>query len=113
MTRIKAAVCHEFGKPLHVEDIDLRAPENEEIEVTLGAVAICHSDISFANGDWGGFLPAVYGHEAAGRVSAVGDNVRGLNVGDHVVVTLIRACWTLFQLFRGRANHLRNSCGWR
>ena len=92
MTRIKAAVCHEFGKPLHVEDIDLRAPENEEIEVTLGAVAICHSDISFANGDWGGFLPAVYGHEAAGRVSAVGDNVRGLNVGDHVVVTLIRAC---------------------
>ena len=92
MTRIKAAVCHEFGKPLHVEDIDLRAPENDEIEVTLGAVAICHSDISFANGDWGGFLPAVYGHEAAGRVSAVGNNVRGLNVGDHVVVTLIRAC---------------------
>ena len=41
MTRIKAAVCHEFGKPLHVEDIDLRAPENDEIEVTLGAVAIC------------------------------------------------------------------------
>ena len=37
MSRIKAAVCHEFGKPLHVEDIDLRAPENEEIEVTLGA----------------------------------------------------------------------------
>ena len=92
MSRIKAAVCHEFGKPLHVEDIDLRAPENDEIEVTLGAVAICHSDISFANGDWGGFLPAVYGHEAAGRVTAVGDNVRGLNIGDHVVVTLIRAC---------------------
>ena len=92
MTRIKAAVCHEFGKPLHVEDIDLRAPENEEIEVTLGAVAICHSDISFANGDWGGFLPAVYGHEAAGRVTAVGDNVRGLDIDDHVVVTLIRAC---------------------
>ena len=92
MTRIKAAVCHEFRKPLHVEDIDLRQPEKDEIEVTLGAVAICHSDISFANGDWGGFLPAVYGHEAAGRISAVGDNVRGLEIGDHVVVTLIRAC---------------------
>ena len=92
MSRIKAAVCHEFGTPLRVEDINLRAPENDEIEVTLGAVAICHSDISFANGDWGGFLPAVYGHEAAGRVTALGDNVRGLNIGDHVVVTLIRAC---------------------
>jgi S-(hydroxymethyl)glutathione dehydrogenase/alcohol dehydrogenase len=92
MSRISAAVCHEFGKPLSVEDIDLRPPENDEIEVTLGAVAICHSDISFANGDWGGFLPAVYGHEAAGRVTALGNNVRGLNIGDHVVVTLIRAC---------------------
>lgn len=92
MSRIKAAVCHEFGTPLRVEDINLRAPENDEIEVTLGAVAICHSDISFANGDWGGFLPAVYGHEAAGRVTAVGNNVRGLDLGDHVVVTLIRAC---------------------
>ena len=92
MSRISAAVCHVFGKPLSVEDIDLRPPENDEIEVTLGAVAICHSDISFANGDWGGFLPAVYGHEAAGRVTALGNNVRGLNIGDHVVVTLIRAC---------------------
>jgi len=92
MSRISAAVCHEFGKPLSVEDIDLRPPENDEIEVTLGAVAICHSDISFANGDWGGFLPAVYGHEAAGRVTALGNNVRGINIGDHVVVTLIRAC---------------------
>ena len=92
MSRISAAVCHQFGKPLSVEDIDLRPPENDEIEVTLGAVAICHSDISFANGDWGGFLPAVYGHEAAGRVTALGNNVRGLNIGDHVVVTLIRAC---------------------
>lgn len=92
MSRIKAAVCHEFGKSLSVEDIDLRAPENDEIEVTLGAVAICHSDISYAQGDWGGFLPAVYGHEAAGRVTAMGENVRGLALGDHVVVTLIRAC---------------------
>ena len=93
MSRIKAAVCHEFGKPLRVEDIDLRAPENDEIEVTLGAVAICHSDISFANGDWGGFLPAVYGHEAAGRVTApLGIMCAVWNIGDHVVVTLIRAC---------------------
>ena len=92
MTRIKAAVCHEFGKPLHVEDIDLRAPENEEIEVTLGAVAICHSDISFANGDWGGFLPAVYGHEAAGVITAVGPAAGDFAIGDPVVVTLIRAC---------------------
>lgn len=89
---IKAAVAHEFGAPLVIEEVQLRAPEGSEVEVTLDAVAICHSDISFADGAWGGTLPAVYGHEAAGRVSAVGPNVRGLHAGDSVVVTLIRAC---------------------
>ncbi len=92
MQTIKAAICHEFGQPMSVEDIHLRTPERGEVEVTLEAVAICHSDISYAEGAWGGTLPAVYGHEAAGRVTALGDGVRGLNIGDPVVVTLIRSC---------------------
>ena len=92
MTTIKAAVCHAFGEPLVVEDVHLRAPEAGEIEVTLDAVAICHSDISYAEGAWGGSLPAVYGHEAAGRITGVGQGVTGLAEGDPVVVTLIRAC---------------------
>ena len=90
MQKIKAAVAHEFGAPLVIEEVQLRAPEGTEVEVTLDAVAICHSDITFASGAWGGSLPAVYGHEAAGRVSAVGDRVRGVSIGDSVVVTLIR-----------------------
>ncbi|WP_371223268.1 zinc-binding dehydrogenase [Roseovarius sp. 2305UL8-3] len=92
MTTIKAAVCHAFGTPLSVEPVELRAPQMGEIEVDLHAVAICHSDITFADGGWGGSLPAVYGHEAAGKVSALGEGVTGLSVGDPVVVTLIRAC---------------------
>ncbi len=94
MPHIKAAVAHAFGEPLVVEDVDLRAPQGSEVEVTLDAVAICHSDISYAAGAWGGSLPAVYGHEAAGRISATGPNVRGLQTGDSVIVTLIRACGT-------------------
>jgi len=63
-----------------------------EVQVDLDACAICHSDISYADGAWGGSLPAVYGHEAAGIVSAVGAGVRDVKVGDSVIVTLIRAC---------------------
>ncbi|MEJ6397065.1 Zn-dependent alcohol dehydrogenase [Yoonia sp. 208BN28-4] len=92
MPTIKAAVCHNFGDPLVIEDVDLRAPIAGEVAVKLKACAICHSDISYADGAWGGSLPAVYGHEAAGHVTAVGDGVQGLAVGDAVVVTLIRAC---------------------
>ena len=82
MQMIKAAVCHAFGTPLTIEEVRLRAPEMGEVEVKLDAVAICHSDISFAEGAWGGTLPAVYGHEAAGRVTAVGAGVAGLAVGE-------------------------------
>lgn len=92
MSTIKAAVCHAFEEPLRIEVVSLRAPEGSEVEVTLGAVAICHSDIAYAAGAWGGTLPAVYGHEAAGTISQVGSSVSGLAVGDRVVVTLIRAC---------------------
>lgn len=94
MTRIKAAVCHAFNAPLVIEEVDLRAPAAGEVEVIVDAVAICHSDISYWQGGFGGTLPAVYGHEAAGRVAAVGAGVKGFETGDHVAVTLIRACGT-------------------
>lgn len=101
MTTIKAAVCHAFGAPLSIEEVRLRAPEAGEVEVTLDAVAICHSDISYADGAWGGSLPAVYGHEAAGRVTGAGSGV-AIPVGTSVVVTLIRACGTCPNCATGR-----------
>jgi len=92
MPRIQAAVCHAFNEPLVIEEIDLATPGPGAVEVTLDAVAICMSDVSYAEGAWGGALPAVYGHEAAGRVTALGEGVHGLAPGDPVVVTMIRAC---------------------
>ncbi len=102
MARIRAAVCRDFGAPLVIEELELRGPVAGEVEVTLDAVAICHSDISYAEGGWGGVLPAVYGHEAAGKVTALGPGVAGLSVGDNVVVTLIRACGTCLSCQTGR-----------
>lgn len=94
MAKIKAAVCHAFGTPLEVQEVELRAPNAGEVEVTLEACAVCFSDISFMDGGWGGTLPAVFGHEAAGRITAVGAEVRGYAVGQAVLVTLIRSCGT-------------------
>jgi S-(hydroxymethyl)glutathione dehydrogenase/alcohol dehydrogenase len=89
---MRAAVCRAFGQPLTIEEITCDPPGPGEIEVKLAACAICHSDILYAEGAWGGELPAVYGHEAAGVISRVGTGVLDLSPGDHVVVTLIRAC---------------------
>jgi S-(hydroxymethyl)glutathione dehydrogenase / alcohol dehydrogenase len=87
-----AAVCRAFGQPLVVEQIEIAEPGPGEILVKLAACAICHSDIYYADGAWGGDLPAVYGHEASGIVERVGPGVGHVKPGDHVVVTLIRSC---------------------
>ena len=89
---MKAAVCRAFGEPLSIEDINLAPPQADQIEVQIKACAVCHSDIFYADGEWGGALPAVYGHEAAGIVKTVGANVTEFAVGDHLCVTLIRSC---------------------
>ena len=89
---MKAAVCREFRQPLVIEEVTLAPPGPGEVRVRLAACAICHSDVIFADGGWGGRLPAVYGHEAAGVVEETGAGVADVAVGDHVVVTLIRSC---------------------
>lgn len=89
---MKAAVCRKFGDPLVIEEVAIASPGPGEILVKLAACAICHSDIIFIDGGWGGDLPAVYGHEASGVVQSIGDGVHNITPGDHVVVTLIRSC---------------------
>ncbi|WP_298435730.1 alcohol dehydrogenase catalytic domain-containing protein [uncultured Jannaschia sp.] len=92
MRDVKAAVCREFGAPLAIETVTLPDPGFGEVLVEIEAVAICHSDITFIDGGWGGDLPAIYGHEAVGRVAEVGVGVRDLAPGARVLVTLIRSC---------------------
>jgi S-(hydroxymethyl)glutathione dehydrogenase / alcohol dehydrogenase len=90
--KTKAAVCRAFGAPLVTETVELAEPGAGEVLIRTAACAICHSDIFYVEGAWGGELPAVYGHEAAGVIEAVGEGVTRLKVGDHVVATLIRNC---------------------
>lgn len=94
MPRIRAAVAHTFGEPFRIETVELAAPGERQVEVSLEACAICHSDITYASGAWGGALPAIYGHEAAGKITGLGDGVTGYALGDRVLVTLIRSCGT-------------------
>jgi S-(hydroxymethyl)glutathione dehydrogenase / alcohol dehydrogenase len=93
---VKAAVCRAFGAPLEIEELELDAPDVGEVRVNVAATAICHSDIAFAEGAWGGELPAVYGHEAAGIVREVGPGVERVRPGDRVVVGLMRSCGRCF-----------------
>jgi S-(hydroxymethyl)glutathione dehydrogenase/alcohol dehydrogenase len=92
VTATTAAVCRSFGRPLLLETVQLHEPGPGEVQVQVAACAICHTDLTLVSGAWGGELPAVYGHEAAGVVEALGPAVVGVSTGDHVVVTLVRSC---------------------
>jgi S-(hydroxymethyl)glutathione dehydrogenase/alcohol dehydrogenase len=94
MPCIEAAACHLFGEPFVIEDIEICTPIDGEVEVNLAACPICHSDIIKARDYWVGSLRAVYGHETAGTVTAIGLNAEGVRISDKVVVTLIRSCGT-------------------
>jgi S-(hydroxymethyl)glutathione dehydrogenase/alcohol dehydrogenase len=98
---MKAAVCYEFGKPLAVEEVKIDPPQAGEVKVRLAATAICHSDIHFLNGDWGGKTPVVAGHEAAGVVEEIGEGVTLVKPGDYVVVSLLVACGRCFNCVTG------------
>ena len=98
---MKAAVCYEFGKPLVVEDVEIDPPQRGEVEVRIAATAICHTDILLVRGEGGARAPLIAGHEAAGVVEEVGENVTTKEPGDRVVVSLLRSCGRCFYCTTG------------
>jgi S-(hydroxymethyl)glutathione dehydrogenase/alcohol dehydrogenase len=98
---MKAAVCFEHNKPLILTEVNIKPPAGKQVKVKVAACAICHSDIHYMEGAWQGQLPAIFGHEAAGVVEQVGDEVSTLKVGDRVIVTLIRSCGNCFYCDQG------------
>ena len=89
---MRAAICREFNAPLSLENVSISEAKGHEIKVRIEACAICHSDISYLKGYWGGTPPIVFGHEAAGVITETGEDTSGFKVGDRVIVTLMRSC---------------------
>jgi alcohol/geraniol dehydrogenase (NADP+) len=74
-------------QPMALESVDLALLGGEEVEVAVEHCGLCHSDLSVFNNDWGiSQYPAILGHEVVGRVTAVGPNAKGLQVGQRVGV---------------------------
>jgi aryl-alcohol dehydrogenase len=84
---MKAAVVRQAGKPLAIEQVTLGAPRKDEVLVRVVACGVCHTDIVVRNQEMSSPLPAVFGHEGAGVVEAVGEDVTSVAPGDHVVMS--------------------------
>lgn len=89
--RTTVAVVNSQGADFSLEEVELSDPQADEVLVKIVATGLCHTDIHLK-----GFLPEemfpnVFGHEGAGIVEAVGTDVTGIEVGDHVVLSF-RSC---------------------
>jgi aryl-alcohol dehydrogenase len=84
--RATCAVVREPGGPFLVEEVSLEGPRPDEVLVEVVSAGLCHTDL-LVRDDRPAVLPAVLGHEGAGRVVEVGGEVRGLAPGDPVVLS--------------------------
>ena len=91
--KTKAAVAFEAGKPLEIVELDLAGPRAGEVLVELHATGVCHTDAFTLSGDDPeGLFPCVLGHEGAGVVVEVGEGVKSLAPGDHVIPLYTPEC---------------------
>ena len=126
---IRAATIRQKGGPFRIEKLTLDEPRPEEVLVRIVATGMCHTDMVARDQLYDVPLPIVLGHEGAGVVERVGDNVKKVAAGDHVVLTYMwcghcRPCLhgdlTYCQNFlcaefwrrQGRRQQFHSRCAW-
>ena len=92
VTARSETTCHAWvarapKQPMTLETLDLGPIGPEDVEVAVEHCGLCHSDLSVLNNEWGiSQYPAILGHEVVGRVTALGQNAKGIEIGQRVGV---------------------------
>jgi S-(hydroxymethyl)glutathione dehydrogenase / alcohol dehydrogenase len=104
--RVRAAVLAGPRRPFEVRQVELDSPRPHEVLVRIAASGLCGSDLNAIDGKRTLVpFPAVLGHEAAGVVQELGDEVERVRVGDHVVLSILPYCDDCPACLAGRRNH--------
>ena len=98
------------NEPFEVVTIQRREPRADDVVIDIKAAGICHSDIHTIRNEWGeAHFPLTVGHEIAGVVSAVGEEVTKFKVGDRVGVgCLVNSCGECEQCQAGMEQNCLN-----
>ena len=100
------------GKEASVQTgLEVRDVRSGAVRVRIAAAGRCHSDVSVLNGTIMFPPPVVLGHEGAGVVVQVADDVTNVKVGDHVVLSTLGNCGQCGQCDRGKPTFCRQSLG--
>ncbi|HEX2577640.1 MAG TPA: S-(hydroxymethyl)mycothiol dehydrogenase [Aquihabitans sp.] len=89
---VKGVVARSKGAPVSIETIVVPDPGPGEAVVDVQACGVCHTDLHYREGGINDDFPFLLGHEAAGVVSAVGEGVTDVAVGDYVILNWRAVC---------------------
>ena len=94
MTTTQGYAAQSADAPVAPWEFNRRDPRPDDVTIDILFCGVCHTDIHFSRNDWGySVYPLVPGHEIIGRVSSVGPEVTGFNIGDTVGVgVLVDSC---------------------
>src|SRR5580692_8743880 len=96
MMQARAAVLRQINVPMTIETIEVGPLAATDVLVRIRAASLCHTDLEAIEGQLPVKLPAVLGHEAAGEVVAVAEDVADPDVGDRVVLSWNPHCGHCF-----------------
>ena len=92
MQQVKAVIARAQGEPVELVTINVPDPGPGEAVVRIQACGVCHTDLHYREGGINDEFPFLLGHEAAGVVEAVGDDVTSVAPGDFVVLNWRAVC---------------------
>jgi len=103
--KTKAAIAFEAGKPLEIDMVNIDGPREGEVLIEIKSTGVCHTDAYTLSGkDPEGIFPSILGHEGAGVVREVGNNVTSLKKDDHVIPLYTPECRKCKFCLSGKTN---------
>ncbi|GAA4524089.1 S-(hydroxymethyl)mycothiol dehydrogenase [Brachybacterium paraconglomeratum] len=89
---VKGVVARSEKQPAELLDIVIPDPGPNDVVVDIEATGVCHTDLAYRDGGINDEFPFLLGHESAGRVSVIGENVTHVEIGDYVVLNWRAVC---------------------
>ena len=89
---VQGVIARSKGAPVEVVDIVIPDPGPNDVVVKVQATGVCHTDLAYRDGDIADEFPFLLGHETAGVVETVGEDVTHVEPGDFVVLNWRAVC---------------------